>query len=410
MKSIHTFVLSALLLLVFAGCNPAQYGAFAIQPAALDSAQQPGNRIVVQGFDGNIFTLNSDGGARLNLTTDATPRRQYQQPTWSPDAAMIALARVDNLGSRSAGALVTAAHDGSTKAELQLPFPPFYMNWSPTGTQIAYLSNWSGLEGPSMALRLFDVAANTADTVAEGSPYYFSWAPDGSQLLAHIGANRLELQDAAGVRRAFLNTSAGFAAPQWANDGVSLVYAVDDEQGQRVVIGNLEGVTLSEITDFDERISFALSPNGEQLAYVLTPAASQVNTLGPLYLTDVQTQRTRELTDQPVWAIFWSPDGDKLAWVASVQTQDRLWLRWFVWDGARTTAYSRFLPTRTFLENYLVFSDQYAQSMRIWSPDSNAFVYAGTNTEDKPGVWVQRLDAQEAKWIGTGVFAAWSPR
>lgn len=401
------FVLMGLLL---SACSADPVRSFAIRPVAQSTPLVPGNRIVVQSFNGNIFTVNPDGSNRVNLTTDARRGRQYQQPTWSPTAESVAFARVDALGNRVLAALVTAVHDGSSRAELAVPFPPFYLNWSPTGSQIAFLSNWMGLEGPSMALRLYDVANNSVDTLAEGSPYYFSWSPDGANLLAHIGENRLEIQSAQGERTALMNTAAGFGAPQWASDGDRIVYAVEDGLGQNVVIDSAEGGSPSVVTDFDERISFGLSPTGDRLAYVLTPTASQVNTLGPLYVTDIATRRTRELTGGPVWAFFWSPDGAKLAWLAIDQSTGRLWLRWQVWDGAKSTTYARFLPTRVFLERYLAFSDQYAQSMRIWSPDSSRFVYTGTDENERPGVWVQSLEGGAPDWIAAGVFAAWSPQ
>ncbi|MGL4651425.1 MAG: hypothetical protein ACRC1H_18615, partial [Caldilineaceae bacterium] len=71
---------------------------------------------------------------------------------------------------------------------------------------------------------------------------------------------------------------------------------------------------------------------------------------------------------------------------------------------------ARFLPTRTFLERYIVFSDQYAQSMRLWSPDSRAFVYPGTDETGRRGIWVQEVDAEAPRWVAGGVMASWSPR
>ncbi len=401
------------VMMLIAGCSPArlaeQYRGLAIQPSSSAPADI-GNRLLVQAFDGNVFTITPDGTARFPITSDASRTRQYQQPTWSPDASQIALARTDAAGQQVASALITVRQDGSERRELSSPFPPFYIDWSPSGEQIAYLSNWIGMEGPSMVLRMVDVQENRADTVAEGSPYYFSWAPDGSQLLAHIGSNRLELQSITGERRTLQNTAAAFAAPQWASDGQRLIYALDEDGIQRLIIADTSGAQINEITDFDERVSFQLSTNGQELAYVLTPNDASVNTLGPLYVVDVETLRTREVNDGDVWGFFWSPDGQKLAYLATDMVNGRRWLRWYVWDGVRNTPYGLFVPTRTFLARYLTFSDQYAHNMRIWSPDSSAFVYTGATPTSDAGVWVQSLDDPEARRVATGVFAAWSPR
>ncbi len=405
--------IGALLLMFFlAGCTPTslaeQYRAIAIRPSL--EPPPPGNRLLVQSFDGNIFTILPDGSDRFYLTQDASASRQYQQPTWSPDAQHIAIARSDLVGMSAKSALFLVSHDGALTDTLEIPFPPFYIFWSPSGEQLAYLSNWNSLEGPSMALRLVDMAQKKAVTVAEGSPYYFSWAPDGSQILAHIGSNRLELQSVTGERRALMNTAAGFAAPQWSADGQRLIYALDTPETQQLIIADLQGAALSQVTDFDERISFLLSPGGQQLAYVLTPNEAGANTLGPLYVADVETLRTRELTDQPVWGFFWSPDSTKLAYLAMEGLAGQIWLRWWVWDGKTNIPYSRFLPSHTYLESYLAFSDQYAQSAPIWSPDSSAFAFAGRVPGYQPGIWVQVLNSGEPLRVADGVYVSWSPK
>lgn len=412
--SLGLVLLSLLLLpVMLSGCSPAamnQFNRFAIVAPPATAPTAPDNRLLVQGLDGNLFTIRPDGSGRFPITTDAGPNRNYQQPTWGPTGDRIAWAQITLNDAVRESAIVTSRFDGSDRQEQTAPFPPFYLFWSPTGENLAYLSNWAGLDGPTMALRMLELASGRTTTVAEGSPYYFSWAPNGDQLLAHIGSNRLEIQSASGQRQALRNTAAAFAAPQWAPDGTQLVYAVDEAGRQSLVVAQLDNQAAIEITSFDARISFLMSPDGKAVAYALTLNDASANTLGPLYVAEVDSLRTRELADKPVWAFYWSPDSRKLAYLATETSDETVWLRWYVWDGKRTTAYGRFLPTRTVLQSYLVFSDQYAQSMRLWSPDSTAFVYAGINEQEEIGVFVQELDQEQPRRVAAGVVAAWSPR
>lgn len=416
-KRLLYFVVLLLFVLAAAGCS-----AEALQSQARRLVEQarlaaevgsppasPANQLLVAGADGNLFLVDATSGRRFALTADASPQRQYLQPTWAPDGERIAWARRD--GQRNF--LEAIRFDGADRRELNLPFLPFYMYWSPDGERLAYLSNWMTLDQPSMALRVveFDAGAARARTLAEGQPFYFSWAPDGQQLLAHIGGERVELLALDGAAQSLQISGGQFSAPQWAADGARLIYAVADAASQRLVVADPAGQELTELTDFSGRISFSLSPDNAQLAYVVTEATAQLSTLGPLYVVDVGTRRTREITANPVLAFFWSPAGDKLAYLGLEFVAGRLGLRWYVWDGRLSTPYARFLPTRTFLENYLPFFDQYAQSHRVWASDGSAFVFTGTLADGRSGVWVQPLAPDAAPVaMGPGVFATWSPR
>jgi hypothetical protein len=48
--------------------------------------------------------------------------------------------------------------------------------------------------------------------------------------------------------------------------------------------------------------------------------------------------------------------------------------------------------------------------MSLWSPDSSAFAYPGTNEDGEEGIWVQSARADRAAvLVGDGDFVAWSP-
>src|SRR5690606_33840726 len=138
----------------------------------------------------------------------------------------------------------------------------------------------------------------------------------------------------------------------------------------------------------EERITFSLSPNGDRVAYAVTPAGVATAAFGPLYVVELENNRTRELSAAPVMAFFWSPDGTKLAYLVIDESGEVLRLRWQVWDGTTNKGYAAIVPSRIFLQSYLTFFDQYARSMTIWSPDSTAFAYAALDDTLGNNIWI----------------------
>jgi TolB protein len=84
--------------------------------------------------------------------------------------------------------------------------------------------------------------------------------------------------------------------------------------------------------------------------------------------------------------------------------------RWHLWDGDATTPIGpTFLPSPTYLREYMPFFGQYAQTMTLWSPDGGSFAFPGL-IGDRAGVWVQDLDADEPTFVvADGSVVAWSP-
>jgi len=364
------------------------------------------NRLLIVGTDGNLYTSDPDGGNRVAVTTDASSTRSYLQPTWSPTGEKIAWSRVD---AEEGATLTIGQFDGTIESEIDVPFPPFYIFWSPQGERLAYLSNW---RANSMALRMVELDGNQAqaETLAQGQPFYFSWAPDGEQLLTHVGNQRTAIRQLDGAERPLSAASIGFPAPQWTPDGEKLIFATGDNELQTLVLTDVEGEPIREITLYDGSITFTQSPSMDEIAYVVTESDSGFPTFGPLYLVETETGRTQEISGGPVIAFFWSPDGTKLAFIRVEPVGDSFWLRWSVWNGKQVTEYARFLPSRTFLQSYLTFFDQYAQSTSLWAPDSSAFAYAGVSPSRRNGIWVQDLAQERPDRVGSGVFVVWSPQ
>jgi hypothetical protein len=97
----------------------------------------PANRLLVQGVDGNLFTIRPDGSERVPLTNDASSLHQYLQPTWSPSGSKIAWAEVDSRTGEVKSGLTVSQFDGLARVHFDTPYVPFYLMWSPDETRLA---------------------------------------------------------------------------------------------------------------------------------------------------------------------------------------------------------------------------------------------------------------------------------
>ncbi|RLT39827.1 MAG: hypothetical protein DWI57_09555 [Chloroflexi bacterium] len=374
-------------------------------PAASESLTE--NRLLILGTDGNIYSADPDGGRVLALTSDASPTRLYSQPTWSPTGERIAWTRID--GEKS-GHLVVSRADGTAESDTELPFPPFYYNWSSDGKQLAYLSNWTVQERPTLALRLLNLttAQPTIETIATGQPLYFSWSPTSDFLLTHISNAEVGIFSLAGRSTLLSRRSANFGAPQWLADPTLLAYAVMDGTEQQMVIGNLASSQVENLTNFSGALALSFSPDGHKVAYTDSEGGQGLNSFGPLLVLDVRTAEFRQLSSQPVIAFFWSPDSASIFYMSAEQESGESGLRLSVWDGTRKTDLGRYQPSATFLNQYLRFADQYGQSASYWSPDSTRVLFAGRNERGESGIWVIPADGSPAQRVARGVYATWT--
>ena len=97
LRYVRTGGLLTLLLVLLAGCSSATLREQAqrllrttiCRPSHIPPSD-PTNRILLQDTDGNLYIASPDGKERFALTDDASRRRVYGQPTWSPDGERIA--------------------------------------------------------------------------------------------------------------------------------------------------------------------------------------------------------------------------------------------------------------------------------------------------------------------------------
>ena len=150
-----------------------------------------------------------------------------------------------------------------------------------------------------------------------------------------------------------------------------------------------------------------MSPDGRRVAFQVLRGGIVAT---PVSVIDRKTGATDAVANEYSPAFFWSPDGTKLLSLLPEVTPGRIWFRWGVWEDGSSFSTERFVPSLVFSRDYLQFFEQYAQSMRLWSPDGSAFVYAGEEESGGSGIWIQPAtpDTPPVR-LADGVVASWSP-
>lgn len=393
-------------------------------PFSDGSAAPFGNRIAVVGTDNNIFTIAPDGSDKQAVTDDASTFLNYRYPTWSPDGSHLAYVELVQESEAFDSALHIVPANGGASQRVDTEFAPFYLYWSPTGEQVAFLSNWEN----SMALRTVTVGdGSDAQTIHTGMPFFFSWEPTGESLFAHIGSDVLLLLDADGEETDFAPTAGLFQAPHWSRDGRRLAYVREGSAAGKSVLAISDTNGDQEMTLREARglFTFNWSPDNRRVAYSFTDEMVGLPAFGALYVEDVESGERVTVAEETVISFFWSPDGTKLAYLvpeehapvprapeaAPLRQEGELWVRWYVWDGETSTALTLFSPTQDFVYDYVRYFDQYAQSISLWSPDSQSLLYAGMSESGLSGIWTLPIaPTGTPKRVATGVLATWSPR
>jgi WD40 repeat protein len=376
-------------------------GAFLVSSCSTGGEDSPGRLAVVD--DGQVVVMDPDGSNRIDVTDSPSSgpgRAFYFQPTWSPDGTLLAFSEIS-----PATRLYIATPSEGTIASLDVDSLPFYMSWSDRNT-LATLRN--GASGLRLETTSPGSLGDGLKLVDEGAPLYFSWEPGGQRLATHIGTDRLELNDDGTVQP--LGPIPGeFQAAPWSDAGIVAIAESGRDQQLSVVtpdgttrpLARTLGPTYVVATSDGSSIAvqvMAGPPNGRSVLYQEIPVLPN----NQLVIVDGDGNIT-EVTDSPVLAFFWSPAGDRLL---LLDTVDPGIGRWQVWSEGTLEEVVRFGFDTSFVRDLLPFFDQYAQSVSLWSPDGTAFAFPGS-IDGQAGIWVQEL-GEEPRRVSDGTWVAWS--
>ena len=415
-----------------------------------EGSDMPGNRIAYIGPDGNVYTIRPDGTGSLRLTdTDirvgpsgnimaqsSQARVLYAWPAWSPDGTKLAVSRIVLEGSSVSSTLLTIdsttgstvnVYDNLPEAGFVAAGAPHYIYWSPDGRFLTFLASIGG----SLALLVSEVAEDAPPvSLIEGAPLYYSWAPDGGSMLIHRGNDLLlSTSTQAGLDPPLYLGDVGitFYAPSLSPDGRTLAYAsgVDFEGGLFTAAaegagGAGQGLAVTgarRLLSISPFAALRWSPTRDEVA-VVDRAEGRSPLFDRLSLVSEDGSEHRVLVDESLMAFFWSPNGDRIAYVVYNQSTETFSWRYVERTGGDPVELVEFLPSLDF-ETIIRFFDQYSYSNSIWSPDSSQLVFSGTLGPSAPRrngsapetdkVYV--IDVKEGaapREIATSRYAVWS--
>jgi TolB protein len=352
-----------------------------------------------------------------STVTIAAADAANRQPVWSSDGRLLAWSRFDRRSSDGLAKVIVVDIDGApdTRTEFDVIFPAFYLHWRPDSAAIATLG-----EGPlGLELTVIDLATGQSEILARGGPLFFDWQANGT-MLANVGrddSRRFEFHGHGGAAVSFdAHAPAAFAAPARIPGTDGFVAAVRSGSTSELVVLGGDGSITQKLAPFNGYVRFVVSPDGGRVAWVvgrtvddIALASASVAT-DHLVVQDLATGESTTVTERMPIVFEFSPDNRKLLYLSVDDLGGSRWMRWHVWHEDLTDQSLDWCrPSAVEAREYIPFSEQHARGQRRWSPDSTAFCYAGTATSGQEGVWVQRLDVDEASFVSAGQAAWWSP-
>ena len=232
--------------------------------------------------------------ADLRLASHRIADFVYETLTGDKGVFSTRIAYVTKVGGRYN--LWIADSDGeNAQAALTSPEPIISPSWSPTGSQLAYVS----FESRKPVVYVHDVSVGKRRVVANfrGSNSAPAWSPDGKFLAVTLsrdgGSQIYVIPSAGGEPRRLTQSSSIDTEPAFAPDGSGIYFVSDRGGSPQIYRTPVMGGPVQRITyQGSYNISPSISPDGRWMAYIARNGGQY-----KLHLMDLQSDKIQPVTE-----------------------------------------------------------------------------------------------------------------
>lgn len=258
----------------------------------------------------------------LRLAAHRLADQVYEKLTGDKGVFATRIAYVTKSGTRYT--LWVADSDGEgAQSALSSPEPIISPSWSPTGSQLAYVS----FESRKPVIYVHELASGKRQVSANfrGSNSAPTWTPNGKSLVATLsrdgGSQLFEMDLQGGAPRRLTQSNGIDTEPAFASNGGKLYFVSDRGGSPQIYRMPAAGGAVERVTfNGSYNISPSLSPDGRFMAYV-TRTGGQFK----LMVMDLSTGQSNAITDtvadeKPSFA----PNSKLLVYATQIQGREAL--------------------------------------------------------------------------------------